>query len=75
MAGSRQRLFICLFGKNLCRVPSRVALGKEYLFIILKISLLSAWWPALGKAGNHGHAVPSFAECQHLAKLRFLLFF
>jgi len=37
--------------------------------------LPSAWWLALGKARNHSHALPSFAECQHLAKLRFLLFF
>jgi len=75
LAGSRQRLFICLFGKNLCRVSYKLALGKEYLFIFLNISLPSVWWLALGKAGNHSHAVPSFVECQHLAKLRFLLFF
>lgn len=78
MAGSRQRLFICLFGKNLCRVSYKLTLGKEYLFIylfILNISLPSVLWLALGKARNHSHAVPSFVECQHRAKLRFFAVF
>jgi hypothetical protein len=45
--------------------------ARQRIFnFFLKNSLPSAWWLALGKAGNHSHAVPSFAEC-----LRFLLFF